>query len=289
MPNPTEQAIAIDAAMVTVEGFRLRVLTAGDGPAVLLLHGFLVNADDWRPTLTCLANAGYRAIAPDALGFGYSDKPGGSAYSLKRYAALNVGVLDALGVKSAAVVGHSMGGKHALATAILYPERVSRLLIADSEGFMTLPLFMRKGGALPFIGETILSLSALPPVVRMQLAAAFADPDRYVTPELIARGRATLGDRRIRETTLAMSRHFEANDLKGSGLWERLVEIRCPVLIVWGEQDRLFPVKYAYEARAAIPGSQLVIIPRCGHFPQIEAQERFHGLLLGFLAGQEVR
>ncbi|MCX7791637.1 MAG: alpha/beta hydrolase [Chloroflexaceae bacterium] len=288
MQNLKEQ-VYVEATTVTVEGFRLRVLTAGEGPAVLLLHGFLVNADDWRPTITCLAEAGYRAIAPDTLGFGYSDKPGGAAYSLQRFADINVGLLDALGVQSAAVVGHSMGGKHALATTVLYPQRVSRLLIADSEGFMQLPLFMRKGGSLPFLGESILSLSALTPVIRMQLAAAFADPARYVTPELIARGRATLGDRRIRETTLAMSRHFEANDLKGSGLWERLKEIRCPVLIVWGEQDRLFPVKYAREAQAAIPGSQLVIIPRCGHFPQIEAQERFHGLLLGFLAGQEIR
>ncbi len=287
MQNLKEQ-VHVEATTVTVEGFRLRVLTAGEGPAVLLLHGFLVNADDWRPTITCLAEVGYRAIAPDVLGFGYSDKPGGAAYSLQRFADINVGLLDALGVQSAAVVGHSMGGKIALATTVLYPQRVSRLLIADSEGFMQLPLFMRKGGTLPFLGESILSLSALTPVIRMQLAAAFADPARYVTPELVARGRATLGDRRIRETTLAMSRHFEANDLKGSGLWARLKEIRCPVLIVWGEQDRLFPVKYAREAQAAIPGARLVIIPRCGHFPQIEAQERFHGLLLGFLAGQEV-
>ncbi len=286
MQNLKEQ-VHIEATTLTVEGFRLRVLTAGEGPAVLLLHGFLVNADDWRPTIACLAEAGYRAIAPDALGFGHSDKPGGAAYSLQRYADLNAGVLDALGVNAATVVGHSMGGKHALGTTVLHPARVSRLLIADSEGFMQLPLFMRKGGALPFLGEALLSLSALPAVIRMQLGAAFADPARYVTPELVARGRETLGDPQVRHTMLSLSRHYEANDLKGSGLWPRLAAIRCPTLIVWGAEDRLFPARYAKDAQAAIPGAQLVIIPRCGHFPQIEAQERFHGLLLGFLAGQD--
>jgi pimeloyl-ACP methyl ester carboxylesterase len=264
------------------------VLTAGEGPAVLLLHGFLVNADDWRPTIACLAEAGYRAIAPDALGFGHSDKPGGAAYSLQRYADLNAGLLTALGVESAAVVGHSMGGKHALATTVLHPTRVARLMLADSEGFMQLPLFMRKGGALPFLGEAILSLSALPAVIRMQLSAAFADPARYVTPELVARGRETLGDPQVRHTMLSLSRNYEANDLKGSGLLARLAEIRCPTLIVWGAEDRLFPARYAQDAQAAIPGARLVIIPRCGHFPQLEAQEQFHGLLLGFLAGREV-
>jgi pimeloyl-ACP methyl ester carboxylesterase len=283
-----QQALAhvetINEQLLTIDGHQLRVLSAGAGPAVLLLHGFAVNADDWRPTITRLAEAGYQAIAPDALGFGRSAKPGGAAYSLERYAQLNAGLLDAFGAATAAVVGHSMGAKHALATTILHPARVTRLLIANSEGFMQLPLFMRKGGALPFLGEAILALSARPAVIRMQLKAAFADPERYITPELVARGRATLSDPGVRQTMLDLSRHFAANDLKGSGLWPRLAEIRCPTLIVWGAEDRMFDVRYAREAQQAIPGAQLVIIPHCGHFPQIEAADQFHGLLLGFLA-----
>jgi pimeloyl-ACP methyl ester carboxylesterase len=283
-----QQALAhvktINEQILTIDGHQLRVLSAGAGPAVLLLHGFAVNADDWRPTISRLAEAGYQAIAPDALGFGRSAKPGGAAYNLERYARLNAGLLDAFGAATAAVVGHSMGAKHALATTILHPARVSRLLIADSEGFMQLPLFMRKGGTLPFLGEAILALSARPAVIRMQLKAAFADPARYITPELVARGQATLGDPGVRQTMLDLSRHFEANDLKGSRLWLRLAEIRCPTLIVWGAEDRMFDVRYAREAQQAIPGAQLVIIPHCGHFPQIEAADQFHGLLLGFLA-----
>ncbi len=285
MTSSPEPITGVEEHLVQTGGVRLRVLSAGNGPAVLLLHGFAVNADDWLPSIARLAAAGYRVIAPDALGFGQSDKPGDGAYSLRRYAELNIGLLATLGIQSAAVVGHSMGGKHALATTILYPERVKRLLIADSEGFMQLPLFMRKGGTLPFLGEAILALSAQPAVIRMQLSGAFANPDRYVTPELIERGRRTLGDPGVRQTMLALSRNYEANDLQGSGLWPQLASINCPTLIVWGAEDRMFPVRYAKVAHAALPKARLVIIPRCGHFPQIEAEEQFSGLLLGFLAG----
>jgi pimeloyl-ACP methyl ester carboxylesterase len=284
MAELIERVIDVDELMVTAAGRRLRVLTAGSGPAVLLLHGFAVNADDWLPTIAQLAGAGYRAIAPDALGFGRSEKPGGAAYSLRSYAELYAGLLDAFEVEQAAVVGHSMGGKYALATTIVHPARVSRLLIADSEGFMQIPLFMRKGGSLPFLGEAILALTAQPALIRMQLGGAFANPGRYVTPELVERGRATLADPGVRQTMLALSRNYEANDLKGSGLWPRLAKIRCPTLIVWGAEDRMFPARYAKDALAAIPGARLVVIPNCGHFPQIEAAEKFNDLLLGFLA-----
>ncbi|MEF3274052.1 MAG: alpha/beta hydrolase [Chloroflexus sp.] len=281
----TPATATINEQRVTVDGFRLRVLSAGQGPAVLLLHGFVVSADDWIPTMQTLAAAGYHAIAPDALGFGASDKPGGAAYTLRRYADLNAGVLSAFGVDRAAVVGHSMGGKHALATTILHPQRVERLVIADSEGFMQLPLFMRRGGSLPFLGEAIVALSALPGVVRMQLRAAFANPDRYITPELVARGTATLRDPAIRRTMVSLSRFYDANDLRGSGLWSQLATITQPTLIIWGQEDRLFPVKYAFAAQRALPHARLEIIPNCGHFPMIEAADRFHQLILDFLAG----
>ncbi|WP_129675237.1 alpha/beta fold hydrolase [Candidatus Chloroploca sp. Khr17] len=278
---------SIDETMVTVDGLRLRVLMAGEGPPVLLLHGFAVNADDWRPTIARLVKAGYQAIALDLLGFGRSDKPGGAAYSLHHYADLHAGLLDALGLDQVALVGHSMGGKLALATTILHPTRITRLLIADSEGFMQIPFFMRKGGTLPWLGEAILSLTSRPGLIRMQLKAAFANPDQYVTPELIERGRQTLSDPGVRQTMLALSRSYASTDLKASGLWAHLAEIKQPTLIIWGAEDRMFPVKYAQLAHQALPGAQLVVIPNCGHFPMIEAEATFHGLLLGFLAADQ--
>ena len=274
----------ITTTTVTVNNYRLRVLESGEGIPVLLLHGFGVNADDWRPTMELLQHQGYHAIAIDALGFGASDKPDGPVYSLQLYADLTAGVLDTLGVERAVVVGHSMGGKLAISLTLNYPERVTRLLLADSEGFMQIPMMMRKGGSIPFLGKLMFAFSSNPTLIRMQLAAAFYNPDQFVTPELVARGLTVMADPGIQRAMLNLSRYYEANDLESTGLRARLREITCPTLIVWGEHDRMFAASCGEAARREIPGAHLVVIPRCGHFPQLEAFRAFHGLLMGFLA-----
>ncbi|MCG8348943.1 MAG: alpha/beta fold hydrolase [Chloroflexales bacterium] len=274
----------IDSIDVQVKGYRLHALSAGAGSPVLLLHGFAGSAEDWCPTVELLSRNGYRAIAIDALGFGKSDKPAEPCYSLHLAAELYTGLLDALGLDQAALVAHSMGGKNALATTILHPDRISRLLLADSDGFVQIPLMMRKGGSLPLLGRFFLWMAARPAVIRAQLQEAFFDPQAYVTPEIITRGVEVLGNLENRRALLALSRSYDATDLSLTGLRARLGDIRCPTLIVWGAEDRIFAASHGETAQREIPDARLVLIPRCGHFPQIEAFQEFHGLLLGFLA-----
>jgi pimeloyl-ACP methyl ester carboxylesterase len=268
---------------ITVAGFRLHLIESGAGPAVLLLHGFAGSAEDWRPTVAALAAAGYRALAVDLLGFGRSDKPADAPYSLDLGARLLCGLLDALGVDRAAVVAHSMGGKYALATALLHPGRVSRLALVASDGFVAASPLTRAGG-WPLLGGALLWLSARPAVVRAMLAAAFYAPDSHLSAELIERGRAALLGADNRRALTALSRRYDATDLAHTGLRARLGEIRAPALLIWGEHDRVFPLSAARAAAAAIPKAQLAILPRCGHFPHVEAARAFRGLLLGFLA-----
>lgn len=270
---------------VTVGGYRLHLLEAGDGPAVLLLHGFAGSAEDWRPTGELLALAGYRAIAVDGLGFGRSAKPGDAPYSLELSAGLYAGLLDALGVGRAAIVAHSMGGKYALALALLHPGRVAGLALAASDGFTEASPLTRAGG-WPLVGGALLWLSARPPLVRAMLGAAFHAPEGHLTDELLARARAALLGAENRRALTALSRRYDATDLGRMGLRARLGELVTPTLLVWGEEDRVFPVTGSGRtAAAAMPAAHLVTIPRCGHFPQVEAARAFHGLLLGFLAG----
>lgn len=268
----------------TVEGFRLHTLTAGKGPVVLLFHGFVGSSEDWRPSLELLANAGYRAIAVDALGFGNSDKPVDAPYSLELQTRLYAGLMDQLGVGQASVVAHSMGGKYALAMALLHQSRVNRIMLADSDGFQAIPAWMQNSGNVPFIGDAIMRVAARPAMVRAQLRMIFFDAEQFVTPELIARGVTTMSDPANRAALLALSRNYSGTDLKQTGLYARLAEIEVPILIVWGCHDRIFPPACADIAHQALPGSKLVKVPRAGHFPQIEAFRAFHGLLLGFLA-----
>lgn len=270
------------SSYLTIAGYRLHILEEGAGPAVLLLHGFAGSAEDWRPTGAWLARRGYRAIAVDCLGFGRSAKPADAPYGLALMADLYAGLLDALAIPAAAIVAHSMGGKYALATALLHPQRITKLALVGSDGFSAPSPLTRLGG-WPLLGAAILWLSARPALLRGMLGAAFYAPERYVTPELIRRGQASLLGAENQRALSALSRRYDQTDLQITGLRARLHELRCPTLLVWGDHDRVFPPACGHAAAAAIPGAGLAIIPRCGHFPQVEAARAFRGLLAGFL------
>jgi pimeloyl-ACP methyl ester carboxylesterase len=115
---------------VEVDGVPIHYVEAGQGKAVLLIHGLGASTFSFRHTIPELAQR-YRVIALDLKGFGYSARPQ-SDYSLTAQAALVRQVMDRLGVERAAVVGHSMGGAVAMRLALGYPERVSRLVLVAS-------------------------------------------------------------------------------------------------------------------------------------------------------------
>lgn len=269
---------------ITIGGHRTHVLEAGRGPAVLLLHGFAGSAEDWRPTGEALARLGYRALAVDALGFGRSAKPADAPYSFELQAGLYVGLLDALGLDRASLVAHSMGGKYALATALLHPGRIASLALVGSDGFAP-PATMNRAGRLPLITPTVLWLSARPAITRAMLNAAFVAPEVHVTPEVIERARAALLGRENWRALEGFSRCYDSHDLERTGMRARLGDLQAPTLLIWGDSDRVFPLESSGRAAAAeIPDARLVIFPRCGHFPQVEAARAFRGVLAGFLA-----
>jgi pimeloyl-ACP methyl ester carboxylesterase len=272
---------------IRIQGYTLHFLACGRGPAVILLQGFPVSADYWRPTLELLGRSGYRAIAVDTLGFGQSDKPDHAPYSLPFFANLYADLLDALNLEHATFVGHSFGGKLALSTAVLHPQRVSRLVLLDSDGFTSIPYFIRVPGPLGRVGELLLWLSSHPALIRAQMQLAFYDPTPHVTPGMVALGSDVLRLPKNRRVLMLMSRRYKDNDLLHSGLRARLGELRIPTLVIWGEHDRVFAPCYGEIASREIPCARLVTIPRCGHFPHIETPRVFHGLLLGFLAKDE--
>lgn len=268
--------------MITVGGYRLRILESGSGPAVLLLHGFAGSSEDWRGSVAWLAQAGYRAIAVDCLGFGRSEKPIQVRYSLELISDLYAELLIRLGIECATVAAHSMGGKYALATALRYPQQINRLVLVASDGFAPASPLSRVGG-WPWIGTALMHLAAHPLLVRNMLSAAFYAPERHVTAALIEHAQAALSGEN-RQALLTLSKHYAATDLHESGWRARLSELAIPCLLIWGEEDRIFPMPYAEIAAAEIPNAHLVRIPHCGHFPHIEQPRSFRGILAGFLA-----
>src|SRR5215472_206477 len=158
---PSESVVAIDGPWsrrsVSANGTRFHVVTSGEGPLVLLLHGFPEFWWTWRQQLVSLSEAGYRAVAADLRGYGGSDKPP-RGYDLMTAAADAAGLIRALGEANAVVVGHDWGGLAAWTLAVYFPKAVRRLSVVS----MAHPLQMRAALAGSPLRITR-SLSGAPP------------------------------------------------------------------------------------------------------------------------------
>jgi pimeloyl-ACP methyl ester carboxylesterase len=236
----------VQRSEVELHGHRFCYRAAGQGPAVVLLHGIAASSATWERVIPRIAGS-YWMVAPDLLGHGESAKPRGD-YSVGAYANLVRDLLDALGVRRCTIVGHSLGGGVAMQFVYQFPERCERLALVASGG-----LGRMGSRASADLEETWRSFIAL-------------------------------GDREARRAFLETVR--EVVDLKGqhlNGVDRLYLAAGLPTLIIWGERDRLIPVSHAHVAHRAIAGSRLEIFPGSGHFPFLDAPERFAATLLDFL------
>ena len=228
-----------------------------------------------------LAAAGYRVMAVDLPGFGYSDKPGG--YSLDAYVAFVRDWLDLHCIDRAVVVGNSMGGAIAAAVAGLAPERVASLVLVDPGGFGREVSWLLRLAGLRLVSSA-LDVRFTPRRVRRGLRFVYADSSLIDDAEV---------DRIVEISELPGSRQafleiaHKVIGLRGLrpglGLGDIPAGITAPTLILWGRRDRIIPVSHAERAHQAIPGSQVVLFDDCGHCPQLEVPELFTESVLGFL------
>ncbi len=248
---------------------------------VLLLHGLGHSTHGWRRVVEPLARAGYRIMAVDLPGFGYSDKPGG--YSLEGYVQFVRDWLDLHCVERAAVVGNSMGGAITAAVAGLAPERVGAAVLVDPGGFGQEVTWALRLAGLRVV-RSALNLRMTPWRVRQALRWVYADPSLIDNEEV---------DRIIEISELPGSREafleiahrvIGLRGLRpGLGLGEIPEDITAPTLIVWGKRDRVIPLSHAERAHQAIPGSEVVLFDGCGHCPQLEVPEKFSAAVVDFL------
>lgn len=287
-----------------VLGYRMRYLTGGVGEPVLLLHGLADCKESWRRLLPALAQR-HRVFAPDLLGCGASEKPCIS-YSLWALAAYTRHFLDAVGVETANIVGHSLGGGLALHLYIQYPERVQRLALVASGGLgRQLPLSLRLctlAGSSPVIGALLASrhtrhpaarlghtiLGRLWPATTMADMAGTCDKRPVLAPDeaLAAAEEADILERlrepAARAAFLRMLR--DVGDIRGqrNSALDVLGTIRVPVLLIHGAQDTVIPVAHGEAAQARLRDGRLEVLEACGHCPHREAPDRVSHLLEGF-------
>lgn len=261
----------------------------GAGPAVLLIHGITSSSRTWRTVMPALAEQ-YTVIAPDLLGHGRSAKPRGD-YSLGAYASGLRDLLVALEVPRATVVGHSLGGGVAMQFAYQFPERVERLALVDSGGLGAEVSLVLRAATLPG-AEYVLPLMVSSPL-RGATAALGSVLGRLglranADVQGMAEGFESFRDADARRAFVHTARSVIDPAGQRVEATDRLyLAAHVPSLIVWGDKDRMIPVKHAYEAHDNMPNSRLEIFEGAGHFPFNDDPDRFVALLLDFLKTTE--
>jgi pimeloyl-ACP methyl ester carboxylesterase len=253
---------------------------SGDAPPVLFVHGLGGCWQNWLENIPRLAASGRRVVALDLPGFGFSEPPTGKT-TISGYGRCVNALCDELDLGEVVLVGNSMGGFTSAETAIQFPDRVGRLILNSAAGMTTTDLahgpILAGARAVAAMGARTAAMSERL-VVRKRLRRPvymtfIRYPDRIPTDLLyeITRGAGRPA------FTDALHAIFEYD------FRDRLPEIRCPTLIVWGDQDMLVPRSDANRFEKLIPDARKVILRDTGHCAMIERPRTFNDLVLSFL------
>lgn len=266
-----------------VNGEHVAYLDIGQGQPVILIHGFGGSMWQWEHQQQPLS-AEFRLITPDLIGSGLSTKPD-IEYRPEQMLEYFIGFMDALRIRQATLVGNSMGAGLAIGMALTYPDRVSQLVLIDG-----LPANVRERLTSPSIKRAL--DTAAPSwlasfgnwlfggvMIESVLEEIVHDP-ALLTPAVIERSN------RNRQRPGVIPPLMTVRDtlpLWESGFAKRIGEIRHPTLILWGEEDRVFPLPTGEDLQRTIKGSALVRIPNAGHIPQWERPDLANRAMIEFL------
>ncbi len=283
--KPVEQLADPDSRFIEINGLTIHYKITGQGkPTFVLLHGFGASLYSWWAVMEPLSALG-AVIAYDRPAFGLTERPltweGESPYSPQAQVDLLLGLLDALGVEQAILVGNSAGGTVAMNFTLQHPERVQALVLVDPAVYT--------GGGAPAATRWLLrtpQMRHLGPLIARQIQTrgpelielAWYDPTR-IPPEVLDLYMKPLQaenwDRALWELTLASEE---------SNLSERLAEFTLPVLVVTGDSDRIVPTEQSVRLAGELPEAELVVIPQAGHVPYEEQPDLFIQAVTDFLS-----
>jgi len=253
-----------------VNGLSVAYERAGDGPVLILLHGFLLDSRMWRPQIESLSDH-FTVIAWDAPGAGQSSDPP-ATFGMGDWAECLAGLLDAAGVDRAHILGLSWGGVLAQEFYRRYPTRLLSLILADT--------YAGWKGSLP------------EPVVQARLAASIRDaslPGSELVPRYLPGMFGESASHEVRDELARIISEFHpvgfrlmAKSLEHTDTRDLLPNITVPTLVVWGDADERSPMEVGYQIRDAIPTATLAIIPGAGHMSNLEAPAQFNAEVRDF-------
>ncbi|MBK8782195.1 MAG: alpha/beta hydrolase [Anaerolineales bacterium] len=282
---PAEQLADTDSKFIKVNGINIHYKTWGQGePTFVLLHGFGASIFSWREVTEPLSQFG-TVIAYDRPAFGLTERPleweGESPYGPQSQVDIVIGLMDALNVEKAILVGNSAGGTVSMQVALQHPERVEALILVDAAVYA--------GGGAPSWSRPILKtpqMNHVGPLIARQLQAqgteflktAFHDPSK-ITPEIFAGYQKPLQienwDKALWQLTVASEE---------SGLADRVNEITLPALVITGDDDRIVPTEQSLRLADELPNAELKVIAQSGHLPHEEKPVEFMQAVTEFLS-----
>ncbi|MFZ5452365.1 MAG: alpha/beta fold hydrolase [Thermodesulfobacteriota bacterium] len=255
-------------------------LESGSGPPLLLLHGLGASGFSWRDNMGVLSRH-FRVVAPDLPPHGRSPAPLDGDYSLAGLVQGIVGFLDHMGISRAAVAGNSLGGGLALLLARDYPQRVSALVLLAPAAALTRFPYIFYPLRLPGLGKMLAPLLLGPWIIPWALRLIYHRRE-LITPRVVAGYAAPFREPRRRLALASLCRQAQIPPL--AAIEAMLAQLLLPMVIIWGEQDRILPVRQVHWLRTRLPRATIHLLPAVGHAPQEEDPALVNEIIIDFLA-----
>ncbi len=272
---PIPEGHYLDIGEIAGAAQRVHYHDSGDGEVVIFLHGAGGGASgysNFKGNFPVFAEAGYRCIVPDLLGYGLSSKTATpTEYHLDFFIAGVKALVDQLGLKQVTLLGNSLGGAVALGYALKHPEDVKRLILMAPGGVEEFDTYMAMPGianmfAVYQSGKT--GAEAMRSVMERQLW------DSSLLTDEIINERAPIA---LTQTPASRQRLYVPN------MTTELAQLQCPVFGFWGVNDQFNPVSGAMKLMDNCPQARIVLVNRCGHWVQVEHREMFNRACIDFL------
>lgn len=260
----------------TADGLKVHYKECGEGPVILFVHGSGPGASgqsNFEDNMKFFAAQGYRAVALDLFGYGWSSKPEDRKYEVSFLVTAVEAVVDALGVDSIYLVGNSLGGAISMTYTMENPGKVKKLILLAPGGLGSKLRYMRMPGIRAMmwsmLGPGGPTYDKLKKVFGRQLYDASQVPKKIILDRLeVAKGQP----KQVFST------------LKIPNLTPRLGEIKVPTLVFWGVDDQFCPVETAPVLTAGIKGAKTLLVGQCGHWVHVEHPDLFNDESLKFLS-----